>query len=198
METRERRSQVESLEVVLRHWRTDFEQIDSTYVNYPQVFNLSRVYWDIMYDSTLTCLLRASATPSPSDEISSQCFQAARLSLKSHLSCFSRYTPSSVLSDADFANWLVLITQHLVEFDHYQFRRVLHASSFTPFIVLFLHAVPTGSVDDLDLLDEVVQTLRSTRQAGKPFERLHDLCPTFARLARRLVEAGRPCVGDYN
>lgn len=64
--------------------------------------------------------------------------------------------------------------------------------------MLFLHAVATSSVDDLDLLDEVVQTLRRTRQAGKPFERLYELCSTFARLARRMVEAAQPCVGDYN
>ncbi|KAH8157903.1 hypothetical protein CIB48_g10351 [Xylaria polymorpha] len=180
LEAGERRRHIDTLEGVLHHWRTDFEQIDGTCANYPQVFSLSRVHWNIMYYSTLTCLLRASATPSPGGEISAQCFQAARLSLKSHLDSFSRYTSSSILSDADFANW------------------VLHTSSFTPFIVLFLHAVATSSVDDLDLLDEVVQTLRRTRQAGKPFERLYELCSTFARLARRMVEAAQPCVGDYN
>ncbi|KAI0468819.1 hypothetical protein F4859DRAFT_488915 [Xylaria cf. heliscus] len=180
IDARERRRHIDSLEVILHHWRTDLEQIDSTCVNYPQVFSLSRVHWDIMYYSTLTCLLRASATPLHGGEISSQCFQAARLSLKSHLCCFSKYTSSPYLSDEDFASW------------------VLHTSSFTPFIVLFLHAIATSSVDDLDLLDEVVLTLRSAPKAGKPFERLFELCSTFARLARRLVEAAQPCVGNYD
>ncbi|KAJ2984678.1 hypothetical protein NUW58_g5933 [Xylaria curta] len=176
----ERRHHIESLEIVLHHWRTDLEQINGTYAHYPQVFSLSRVHWDIMYYSTLTCLLRGTATSSTRGEISSRCFQAARLSLQSHLHYFSKYKSSDILSDTDFANW------------------VLHNSSFTPFIVLFLHAIATSSVNDLDLLDEVVQTLLSTRQAGKSFERLYELCATFARLARRLVAEAQPCVGDYN
>ncbi|GAW16092.1 hypothetical protein ANO14919_055150 [Xylariales sp. No.14919] len=179
-EVEERRRHIESLEMVLLHWRTDLERIDGTYADYPQVFSLSRVHWDIMYYSTLTCLLRASAISSTGGEISSRCFEAARLSLKSHICSFSKYHSSDILSDADFANW------------------VLHNSSFTPFIVLFLHAIATRSIADLDLLDEVVQTLQSTRQAGKSFERLYELCATFARLARHLVEAAQPCVGDYN
>ncbi|KAJ8132513.1 hypothetical protein O1611_g1108 [Lasiodiplodia mahajangana] len=179
-EASERRHHIESLELVLHHWRTDLEQIDSTHANYPQVFSLSRTHWDIMYYSTLTCLLRASATPTSGGEISSECFQAARQSLKSHLFCFSGYNSSNMLSDADFANW------------------VLYTSSFTPFIVIFLHAIAATSIEDLNLLDEVVQMLRSTRQAGKSFERLHELCATFARLARRLVEGAQPCVGAYN
>ncbi|KAI0096920.1 hypothetical protein GGR51DRAFT_566904 [Nemania sp. FL0031] len=179
MEVSERKNHIESLEIILQRWRTDLEQIDSTHVNYPQVFSLSRTHWDIMYYSTLTCLLRASATPTSSGEISSQCFQAARQSLKSHLFCFSGYSSSNMLSDADFANW------------------VLYTSSFTPFIVIFLHAIATTSFEDLDLLDQVVEMLRNTRQAGKSFERLHELCATFARLARRLVEGAQPCVGAY-
>ncbi|KAF2966602.1 hypothetical protein GQX73_g6990 [Xylaria multiplex] len=196
-EVSERRRHIESLEAVLHHWRTDLEQINSTHVNYPEVFNLSRAHWDIMYYSTLTCLLRASATPTSGGEISSQCFQAARSSLKGHLFCFSRYNSSNMLSDADFANWLAPIPQHPVQLA-IDTSRVLHTSSFTPFIVIFLHAIAATSIEDLDLLDEVVQTLRSTRQAGRPFERLYELCATFARLARRLVEGAQPCVGAYN
>ncbi|KAI0531652.1 hypothetical protein GGR58DRAFT_518364 [Xylaria digitata] len=172
MEVSERNCYIESLEATLHYWRNDLEQIDSTHVNYPEVFNLSRAHWDIMNYSTLTCLLivRASANPRFDGEIG----------FRSIFFCFSRYNSSNMLSDADFANW------------------VLHTSSFTPFIVLFLHAIAATSIKDLDLLDKVVQTLRSTRQAGKPFEQLHEICATFARLAQHPVEEGEPGVGSYN
>ncbi|KAI0424528.1 hypothetical protein F5Y09DRAFT_324127 [Xylaria sp. FL1042] len=179
-ELTERMHHIERLEAALHNWHTRLEQLDSTNANYQQVFCLSRTHWDIMYYSTLTCLLRASATPSAGGEISSRCFQAARLSLESHLRCFAGYKDSNMLSDADFANW------------------VLHNSSFTPFIVLFLHSIAVSSSEDLNLLDEVVETLRATRLAGKLFERLYEICATFARLARRLVDAAQPCVGAYN
>ncbi|KAI1368129.1 hypothetical protein F5Y08DRAFT_326165 [Xylaria arbuscula] len=180
MEVAERGREIDNLELALRRWRTDLEQIDGTHANYPQIFSLSQAHWDIMYYSTLTSLLRATATPSNGGEISSRCFQAARLSLQSHLRSFSAYKSSEVLLDADFANW------------------VLHNSSFTPFIVIFLHSIPTRSVSDLDLLDEVVRTLEGTRQAGRSFQQLYELCATFARLTRHLVEAAQPCGGAYD
>ncbi|KAI1742080.1 hypothetical protein F4680DRAFT_412808 [Xylaria scruposa] len=175
-----RRDCIESLKMTLYQWRSDLEQINSTNARYPQIFSLSRSHWDIMYYSTLTCLLRASATLTSGGEISSECFQAARHSLEAHLRCFSKYNSSDLLSDADFANW------------------VLQTSSLTPFIVLLLHAIASTSVEDLDFLDEVVQTLRSTRQAGKSFERLYELCATFARLARRVVEVTQQRVMAYD
>ena len=64
--------------------------------------------------------------------------------------------------------------------------------------MLFLHAIATSSVSDLDLLDEVVQTLQSTQQAGELFQRLYELCATFARMARRLVEAAQSWIGAYD
>ena len=81
-------------------------QIDSSQVNNRQVFDISRDSWDIMYYSTFTSLLRAPTTSGmEGTEISSQCFQVARLSLQSHLRCFGNYQTSDFLSDANYANW---------------------------------------------------------------------------------------------
>ena len=82
-------------------------QIDDTGVNNQQVFALTRGNWDIMYYSTLTSLFRASSPPGTSTEISSSCFQSARLSLQSHLRCFPQYQEAKLLSESDYVNWYV-------------------------------------------------------------------------------------------
>ena len=76
--------------------------------------------------------------------------------------------------------------------------RVLHYSSFTPFIVIFLHAIAVTSFEDVQLLEDVVKILRSMRSASKGSERLYQICATFSHLARRLVEDRLSCVGTYN
>lgn len=82
-------------------------QIDSSQVCHNQVFELSRKHWGVMYYSTLTSLLRATPDPSSGMDISSECFQAAQLSLQSHICCFSGYETTGFLTDADYANWSV-------------------------------------------------------------------------------------------
>lgn len=76
--------------------------------------------------------------------------------------------------------------------------RVLHSASFTPFLVIFLHAIAATSTTDLSLLEEVVETLRRVRTTSQASERLYTVCATFARLARGLIEARGGGVGMYN
>jgi len=62
-------------------------------------------HWDIMYYSTLTTLLRAPAMPGVGTDMTSQCFQAARLALKSHLRAFSGYGGEKMFTKADYIDW---------------------------------------------------------------------------------------------
>lgn len=178
--TATREHHINELSVALQQWRTNLEQIDPSRVKHPEIFALSRHHWDIMYYSTLTSLLRASTTSGVGAEISSPCFQAARSSLQSHLRCFSGYQITEIVSDKDFADW------------------VLHNSSFNPFLVIFLHAIAATSLEDVQLLDEVVETLRKVRGASNSSERLYLICATFARIAGRMVEEQSSCVGLYD
>ncbi|KAF4979220.1 hypothetical protein FZEAL_4529 [Fusarium zealandicum] len=175
----ERKQSIDSLKLDMRRWRNDLDQLDISQARYPEILNLSKNYWDIMYYSTLTSLLRAPAAPAMGAEMSSECFQAARLSLHGHLRCFSGFHKSG-LSEVDFANW------------------VLHNSSFTPFVVIFLHAIAASSLEDVQLLSDVVETLESAQKGHAGTKKLYQICATFARLARRMVEARNSCVGMYD
>ncbi|KAH0846866.1 hypothetical protein FOPE_11223 [Fonsecaea pedrosoi] len=66
--------------------------------------------------------------------------------------------------------------------------RILLFSTFAPFIAVFLHAVVAASFEDVLLLDQVVDSLKPTRAASHRTERLYQVCSTFAKLARDIVE----------
>ncbi|KAM0431868.1 hypothetical protein ACHAPT_005121 [Fusarium lateritium] len=181
----ERKKHIDSLTLDLHKWRENIDQLDGSRVNYPQILDMSITHWNVHYYSALTSVLRAPAAPRTDAEISSQCFQAARLSLHHHLRCFANYQTSGlftseVLSEVDFADW------------------ILHNSSFTPFIVIFLHAIAASSLDDVHLLEQVIETLKSAYKSHSGSERLLQICAAFARLARRMVEARNSCVGMYD
>ena len=76
--------------------------------------------------------------------------------------------------------------------------RALHNSSFTPFVVIFLHSIAASSLEDVSLLEEVVDTFRHAREIHAGAEKLYQICATFARLARRMVESQNTSVGMYD
>lgn len=76
--------------------------------------------------------------------------------------------------------------------------RILLYASFTPFIVIFLHAIAATSMEDVKLLDDVVATLYCARNVSHASDRLYGIGANFARVARGLVEAQKSCVGEYN
>jgi hypothetical protein len=83
-------------------------QIDASSVAYPDIWALSRHHWDIVYHSTLTMLLRASADARDGAKITAKCFDAAELSLKSHMACFNAWEGSGITSGGkNYANWYV-------------------------------------------------------------------------------------------
>ncbi|KAG7429741.1 putative transcriptional regulatory protein [Fusarium oxysporum f. sp. raphani] len=90
------------------------------------------------------------------------------------------YGGDKMLSKADYIDW------------------ALHNSSFTPFVVIFLHSIAASSLEDVELLEQVVTTFRSARDMNIGAEKLYQICSTFARLARRMVEARNTSVGMYD
>ncbi|KAF5674977.1 transcriptional regulatory [Fusarium heterosporum] len=176
----ERRQWIDSLVADMHQWRRELEMLDGSRVRYVKMLELSLTHWDIMYYATLTTLLRAPAMPGVGTDMTSQCFQAARLALQSHLRAFSGYGGQKMFSKADYIDW------------------ALHNSSFTPFVVIFLHSIAAASLEDVNLLEQVVNTFRSAREIHAGAEKLYEICNTFARLARRMVESRNTSVGMYD
>ncbi|KAL4807613.1 hypothetical protein BDV18DRAFT_151590 [Aspergillus unguis] len=164
----------------LHTWRQRMDQIDWSHIPDPGLIEVSKPTWDIMYYSLLTALLRGSSTASTTPEISAECFAAARSALESHLRAFPIYQDASIVTAKDYANWVILY------------------SSFTPFIVIFLHAIASSSLPDTTLLEDIVRTLDPLKETSKACGRLFQICTIFARVARSLVESRHSFLGTYN
>lgn len=76
--------------------------------------------------------------------------------------------------------------------------RGLLSSSFTPFIVIFLHAVAATSSDDVSLLDQVVASFNSFSHISHIAKRLYQVSSIFARAARGLVKQQASRIGTYS
>ncbi|KAH8424477.1 Zn(II)2Cys6 transcription factor [Aspergillus melleus] len=175
----ERAQHIRELATELHQWFSELKEIDGSQVNHPQIYQLSRKNWDILYYSSLTSTLRASSASGSESEINSDCFKAARLALHGHLDCMPAYDETGYLSSVEYANWM------------------LASSSFTPFLVIFLHATSATSWSDLELLDQVVSSMERIRSASRACERLYQICATFARLARGLMQTHSSRFGIY-
>ncbi|KAL2837833.1 hypothetical protein BJY01DRAFT_251236 [Aspergillus pseudoustus] len=72
-------------------------------------------------------------------------------------------------------------------------------ASFTPFIVIFLHAIASSSLEDTQLLEDVVRTLYPIKDTSKACARLYQICTIFSRVARGLIESrASSFLGTYN
>ncbi|KAI9035782.1 fungal specific transcription factor domain-containing protein [Aspergillus affinis] len=152
-----RAQHIRELATELHRWFFELKRIDGSQVNYPQIYQLSRKNWDILYYSSLTSTLRASSTSGSGSDINSDCLKAARLALYGYLDCMPAYDVPGYLSSVEYANcW-----------------------------------------SDLELLDQVVSSLERIRSASRACKRLYQICATFARLARGLMQTHGFHFGTY-
>jgi len=76
--------------------------------------------------------------------------------------------------------------------------RILLFSSFTPFLVVFTHAIASHSMEDVELLDQVLQTLEAGRSISTATNKLYEVCKVFLRFATAFVRSRQNCFGLYN
>lgn len=136
--------------------------------------------FDVAYYSLLTTVHRAAAT-SASIEITSACYDAAKKSLRAHfqfLPAFKSFGDVEVLSS--YVSWILLY------------------ASWTPLIVVFLHAIAASSHDDVRVLEEVQESLEPLQNFNQQSEQVYNLSKTFSKLAKAFVEQDSTFVGTYN
>jgi len=126
--------------------------------------------------------MHRAVTPSTSSvEITSACYEAAKKSLQAHLHffpAFKSYGDAEILSS--YVAWILLY------------------ASWTPLIVVFLHAIASSSKEDVKLLEETEESLEPLKNLNQQSEQVYGLCKIFCRLARAFVERNSTFVGTYN
>ncbi|KAL3429734.1 hypothetical protein BDV09DRAFT_35801 [Aspergillus tetrazonus] len=145
---------------------------------YPTLENLNPIeYLYIKCDevcrlSVLTLIYRAippqTATPGT---FVRECIEAARSALQAHKSSMSLLTEANEATKLSYLHWCILY------------------SPFVPFIVLFCHIIEVSSWEDLDRLEEFVESLKPYCSLSTAIFNLHRLCQVLSNVARLYVEA---------
>lgn len=147
----------------------------------PSFFFLIYGAFDVVYYSVMTTMHRAATSSTTSVEITSACYEAAKKSLQAHLHffpAFKSYGDAEIL--ASYVAWVMLY------------------SSWTPLIVVFLHAIASSSKEDVKLLEETEESLEPLKNLNQQSEQVYGLCKIFCKLAKAFVERNSTFVGTYN
>lgn len=116
-----------------------------------------------------------------STEITSVCYEAAKKSLQAHLHFFPAFSSTGdVEMLSSYVSWILLY------------------ASWTPLIVVFLHAIASASQEDVKLLEEAEKTLDLIKEVNQQSQQVYNLCRTFHKVARIFVEKNSTFVGTYN
>ncbi|RAK75782.1 transcription factor domain-containing protein [Aspergillus fijiensis CBS 313.89] len=132
---------------------------------------------DFIAYSVLTVIYRAQTRPGDAMAISSRCYEIATLALHSHLKCFTYFRGRQTHKQTEYVNWILLYP------------------SFTPFVIVFTHAITTASAVDLALLQDTVSSLELIKGLSRGSMHLYTVCEAFVKAAQVLVKSRQTLSG---
>ncbi|RAL14501.1 transcription factor domain-containing protein [Aspergillus homomorphus CBS 101889] len=132
---------------------------------------------DFIAYSVLTVIYRAQTRPGDAMAISSRCYEVATLALQSHLKCFTYFRGRQTHKQTEYVNWILLYP------------------SFTPFVIVFTHAITTASAIDLALLQDTVSSLDLIKGLSRGSMHLYTVCEAFVKAAQVLVKSRQTLTG---
>ncbi|OJD36814.1 c6 transcription factor [Diplodia corticola] len=168
---------VEELTQRMVELRNELVAVDASGAEYGEHLDSMVHAADFIAYTVLTTIYRAQTSTGTGTEISSKCFETARLGLQAHLKCFESFQSSSMLEQIDYVTWILLYP------------------TFTPFVVVFTHAIATMSTEDLRLLQETTGTLDQAKHVSEGAQRLYDVCKAFTDAAEILINSGQKVTG---
>ncbi|KAL5623762.1 hypothetical protein FOBRF1_003012 [Fusarium oxysporum] len=170
----ERLVETDKLDSDLRQWYSEWVQIESSAAYGKDRFDMTFSPVDIMYHSLLTLIQWNANSSDSARDISEACYEAAHGMLRTHLTHYSRLTASGNEASAIYAIW------------------VLHATSFTPYVAVFLHCIANLDHDDLRLLQDVLYTLETIGPDLEFSNKLFKLCKALCRIAEAFLTDQAP------
>ncbi|KAF5008709.1 hypothetical protein FDECE_5036 [Fusarium decemcellulare] len=174
----ERAEAASRLESTLVTWYQNWHQLDSSKVCDHKVFSATFGPARVAYYSILTLIHRGTILSTSARDISPACFEAAHLGLEAHLTYYPSLVASGKQALSAYAFW------------------ILYYISFTPFVVTFLHCVANSSLDDLNLLKDVLASLEQIGLALEYAEKQYNLCKALYQIAEAFLNSKHPAVGD--
>ncbi|PYH98007.1 hypothetical protein BO71DRAFT_447549 [Aspergillus ellipticus CBS 707.79] len=177
-ETDEQRSiAIQSLSSDLMAVRDKLLAIDVSQGLYADSLHGMAACADFIACSVLTVIYRAQTRPRDTMAISSQCYGSATAALQSHLKCFTYFRGRQTHKQTEYVNWILLYP------------------SFTPFVIVFTHAITTASTADLALLQDTTSSLELIKGLSRGSMHLYTVCEAFVRAAQILVNSQQTLTG---
>ncbi|KAL2823301.1 fungal-specific transcription factor domain-containing protein [Aspergillus cavernicola] len=173
----ERLSKIQTLSMDLMTVRNKLLEIDVSKGLYADSLHGMTACADFIAYSVLTVIYRAQTRARDAMAVSSQCYEAASLALHSHLKCIPYFRDRKAHKQAEYVNSILLYP------------------SFTPFVIVFTHAITTASVTDLALLQETVKSLELMKGVSRGSMHLYTLCEAFAKTAQVVVDSRQTLTG---
>ncbi|KAK9443382.1 naphthalene 1,2-dioxygenase subunit alpha [Metarhizium brunneum] len=168
-----RLASVEELSTTLREWYCTWNALDYSRAQHSKVFHVLFLPTKVAYYSLLALIYRASTTSSSIEDVSEECFTAAREGLEAHLSL---YPPMSAMGAGALQLYAVWV-----------FTR----STFTPYIITFVHCISHADRDDLETLRKVADTLDEIAAATNSCERQVGVCRALHRTAQAFIDSNQ-------
>ncbi|QSS49462.1 C6 transcription factor [Histoplasma capsulatum var. duboisii H88] len=167
---------MEQLSTELIEVRNELLEIDVSGGYYAESLQGIAACAEFITYSVLTVIYRAQMSPNAM-AISSKCLEAAKLGLQSHLKCFPYFRERKSHKKAEYVTWILLYP------------------SFTPFVILFTHAIATGDLEELALLQETVGSLELVKDLSRGSQHLYEICKAFLTIADALINSQRTLNG---
>ncbi|KAH8762821.1 fungal-specific transcription factor domain-containing protein [Hyaloscypha finlandica] len=161
-------------------WHVGLKKIDTQHAQDSNDLNLIISWSDFFYYYILTLLYGAKTSPAAATHISSERYQAARMALQCHVENCAKLSANKTPSMRVYSGWVLLF------------------SSFTPFLVVFTHSIASHSQGDVELLSQVLQTLKAGRNISAATNQLYEDCKAFLRFATAFVRSTQNSFGSYN
>ncbi|KAL2007936.1 hypothetical protein VTN00DRAFT_7918 [Thermoascus crustaceus] len=167
--TRKARCIIRDMEI----WYEEMRKFDHTRAYNPVYCEASLSSCEITYYSLLTLVYR-TIPPDPFDSsivFSTDCIETARAALRAHQQNSARHKDRNPYIWHGYISWTLM-----------------HCP-FTPFMVLFCHAIAAADLSDLRCLGEFVASLQPTGEVVEAAEKLYRLCHVFHRVAELYINA---------
>ncbi|KEY63914.1 hypothetical protein S7711_10233 [Stachybotrys chartarum IBT 7711] len=167
----ERSQRVSRLESRLNQWYDTWSCIDVSVAYDRETFDSTFGPISVIYFSILTLCHRGATLSNSAHDIAPACYHAAHQGLKTHLAHCSRLAFSDPPQVSTYTLWIFYYT------------------SFTPFVVSFLHCIANSDLNDLQLLGDVLESLEQFGPMFEYSERQFHLCKALYRIAEAYIES---------
>ncbi|WAO85963.1 Fungal-trans domain-containing protein [Fusarium falciforme] len=169
LDTTKRQMLIDDLKISLSRWHDGWKQIDASNAHRKDILSSILEPSEVAYYSVLTILYRGAKLSNSVQDIIPDCFDAAREGLRAHLARWPHTISAGMSATSLYGIWILL------------------HSSFTPFVVAFLHCIKNADTSDLGLLKDVLDTIEQLSLTRDTLKRQFDLCKVLYRIAEIFI-----------